>query len=92
RNSDASVLVMILAGGSALPAVLWWSDGAYLLAAGLLYIAIYLIIYKRLVGFGARSKRRSTVLGASLQAPGHASALRRSVGRRALMSRDGKGR
>ncbi|MGZ5138033.1 MAG: MraY family glycosyltransferase [Burkholderiales bacterium] len=92
RNSDASVLVMILAGGSALPAVLWWSDGAYLLAAGLLYIAIYLIIYKRLVGFGARSKRRSTVLGGSVQAPGSATALRRSVGRRALMSRDGKGR
>jgi UDP-GlcNAc:undecaprenyl-phosphate GlcNAc-1-phosphate transferase len=91
RNSDASVLVMILAGGSAVPAVLWWSDGAYLLAAALLYIAIYLVIYKRLVGFGARVKKRSTMSAGPLGAPGPAAALRRGVARRAL-SRDSKGR
>jgi UDP-N-acetylmuramyl pentapeptide phosphotransferase/UDP-N-acetylglucosamine-1-phosphate transferase len=53
RNSDASVLVMILAGGSAVPAVLLWSNPAYLVAVVLLYIAIYLAIYKRLVAFGS---------------------------------------
>ena len=32
-----------------MPAVLWWSDGLYLLAAALLYIAIYLVMWLVLV-------------------------------------------
>ena len=91
RNSDASVLVMILAGGSAVPAVLWWSDGLYLLAAALLYIAIYLVIYKRLVRFGSRLKKRSLMAGGPLQVRARAAALRRGVARRAL-SRDSETR
>ena len=91
RNSDASVLVMILAGGSAVPAVLWWSEGPFLLAGVLLYIAIYLTIYKRLVGFGSRAKKRSALAGGTLHVRGRAAALRRGVARRAL-SRDSKTR
>jgi len=91
RNSDASVLVMILAGGSAVPAVLWWSDGPYLLASALLYIIIYLLIYKRLVRFGSRLRKRSIAAGATLQVHGRTAALRREVARRAL-SRDIEGR
>lgn len=58
RNSDASVSMMLFAGGSALPAVLWWSDGTYLLASAFAYILVYLAIYRRLVRFGARAKKR----------------------------------
>jgi UDP-GlcNAc:undecaprenyl-phosphate GlcNAc-1-phosphate transferase len=90
RNSDASVLVMILAGGSAVPAVLWWSDGPYLLASALLYIAIYLLIYKRLVRFGSRLKKRSITAGGTLQVRGRTAAHRREVAR--ALSRDSKGR
>jgi UDP-GlcNAc:undecaprenyl-phosphate GlcNAc-1-phosphate transferase len=89
RNSDASVLVMLLAGGSAVPAVLWWADGPYLLASALLYIAIYLLIYRRLVGFGARMKKRSAMASGPVQVTGRSAALRRGVARRAL-SRDSK--
>ena len=91
RNSDASLLVLILAGGSAVPAVLWWGDGAYLLAAALLYIAAYLAIYRRLVGFGLRAKKRSTVAGGGLSVPRRSAAMRRGVARRTL-SRDSKTR
>lgn len=56
RNSDASVSMMLFACGSALPAVLWWEEGAYLLTAAFAYILVYLMIYRRLVRFGARSK------------------------------------
>lgn len=54
RNSDASVSMMLFAGGSAIPAVLWWSEGAYLLTCAFAYIVIYLSIYRRLVRFGGR--------------------------------------
>lgn len=89
RNSDASVLVMILAGGSAVPAVLFWSDGAYLVAGVLLYITIYLIIYRRLVGFGLRAKKRSMMAAETVHVRGRAAALRRGVARRTI-TRDGK--
>lgn len=59
RNSDASVSMLIFACGSAVPAVLWWSNGAYLLAAAVAYVVVYLAIYRRLVRFGARGKRLS---------------------------------
>lgn len=54
RNSDASVWMMLFAGGGTLPAVLWWSEGILLLTATFGYIVIYLFIYRRLVRFGAR--------------------------------------
>jgi UDP-N-acetylmuramyl pentapeptide phosphotransferase/UDP-N-acetylglucosamine-1-phosphate transferase len=56
RNSDASVSMVLFACGSALPAVLWWQDGTYLVAAAFAYILLYLVIYRRLVRFGARRK------------------------------------
>ena len=59
RNSDASVSMMLFAGGSALPAVLWWNQGGYLLAATLAYIVLYLAIYRRLVRFGRRMQKRT---------------------------------
>ena len=58
RNSDASVWMMLFAGGSALPAVLWWSEGTFLLAATFGYIVIYLAIYRRLVRFGSAHRKR----------------------------------
>jgi hypothetical protein len=65
RNSDASVSMMVFAGGATLPAVLWWSDGGLLLAAALAYIVIYLAIYRRLVRFGSHQKRRWRKAGAA---------------------------
>lgn len=59
RNSDASVWMMLFAVGSAVPAVLWWSQGPYLLAALFAYISVYLAIYRRLVRFGFRAQPRS---------------------------------
>ena len=56
RNSDASVPMMLFACGSTIPAVLWWSEGTYLLTAAVAYVFIYLAIYRRLVRFGARHR------------------------------------
>jgi UDP-N-acetylmuramyl pentapeptide phosphotransferase/UDP-N-acetylglucosamine-1-phosphate transferase len=53
RNSDASVSMVLFACGSALPAVLWWEDPAFLLTAAVAYVMVYLMIYRRLVRFGA---------------------------------------
>jgi UDP-N-acetylmuramyl pentapeptide phosphotransferase/UDP-N-acetylglucosamine-1-phosphate transferase len=58
RNSDASVFMVLFAGGSALPAVLWWTDSAYLTASALAYVVLYLAIYRRLVRFGKTAKKR----------------------------------
>jgi UDP-GlcNAc:undecaprenyl-phosphate/decaprenyl-phosphate GlcNAc-1-phosphate transferase len=58
RNSDASTYMILFAGGSALPAVLWWSDGRYLLTSALCYIVVYLAMYRRLVRFGYAAERR----------------------------------
>lgn len=58
RNSDASVSMMLLAAGGALPAVLWWSDGLYLVAAAFAYVLVYLSIYRRLVRFGGKVHKR----------------------------------
>ena len=63
RNSDASVSMMMFAVGSAVPATLWWSDGAYLSAAVLGYIIVYLSIYRKLVRFGFRGKARQDKVG-----------------------------
>lgn len=52
RNSDASVSMLLFACGSALPAVLWWEDGAFLITSAFAYVLVYLMIYRRLVRFG----------------------------------------
>ena len=64
RNSDASVSMILFACGSAVPAVLWWQEGTYLVAAAFAYVFVYLVIYRRLVRFGARSKSRTGRLAA----------------------------
>lgn len=56
RNSDASVSMSLFACGGAVPAVLWWDDGRYLLAAAFAYVIVYLVIYRRLVRFKAGSR------------------------------------
>lgn len=52
RNSDASGFMILFASGSAVPAVLWWTDGTLLFSAAMCYIIVYLAIYRRLVRFG----------------------------------------
>jgi UDP-N-acetylmuramyl pentapeptide phosphotransferase/UDP-N-acetylglucosamine-1-phosphate transferase len=59
RNSDASVFMVIFAGGTAIPAVLWWSDGSYLIASAAAYVVLYLAVYRRLVRFGKRKRVRA---------------------------------
>jgi hypothetical protein len=83
RNSDASVSMILFAGGSALPAVMWWQTDAYLLAAALAYVIIYLAIYRRLVRFGRRTQRRFGVFGTRYAARGVA-ALHRAASRRTI--------
>ncbi|MEN3354198.1 MAG: hypothetical protein V7640_2356, partial [Betaproteobacteria bacterium] len=51
----------------------------------------YLVIYKRLVRFGSRLKKRSITAAGTLPVSGRAAALRRGVARGAL-SRDSEGR
>jgi len=58
RNSDASVFMVLFAGGSVVPAVLWWTEPGFLIASGFAYIVVYLGIYRRLVRFGNRAKTR----------------------------------
>jgi UDP-N-acetylmuramyl pentapeptide phosphotransferase/UDP-N-acetylglucosamine-1-phosphate transferase len=84
RNSDASVAMMLLAAGGALPAVLWWRDGSYLLAAALAYVVIYLAIYRRLVRFGANSQRRPDRFGAAYVLRRMAALHRAAASRRTL--------
>jgi hypothetical protein len=81
RNSDASVWMMLFAVGSAVPAVLWWSQGPYLLAALFAYISVYLAIYRRLVRFGFRA-----------QPGGRKVSVRYIVGRVATLGRIGSRR
>jgi hypothetical protein len=84
RNSDASVSMVLFACGSAVPAVLWWEEGTYLVAAAFAYILLYLVIYRRLVRFGARPKSRIGRLGTGfvlrrMAAMHRAAASRRTV-------------
>jgi UDP-N-acetylmuramyl pentapeptide phosphotransferase/UDP-N-acetylglucosamine-1-phosphate transferase len=83
RNSDATVSMMLFASGSALPAVLWWGDGLYLLGAALAYVVLYLAIYRRLVRFGRRTQKRAGVFGSGYRARGIA-ALQRAASRRTM--------
>lgn len=59
RNSDASVSVLFLACALAVPALLWWDEPAYLIATAVVYIVVYIGIYRRLVYFGRRRSSRS---------------------------------
>lgn len=61
RNSDASVAMVLFASGGAIPAVLWWDQGIYLLTSAIAYVFMYLAIYRRLVRFGARPRPRRFV-------------------------------
>lgn len=81
RNSDASVSMMLFAGGSALPAVLWWNEGTYLLAATFAYILLYLAIYRRLVRFGGRVRKGTAKFSAGHVAR-RVAALHRAVSTR----------
>lgn len=56
RNSDASALMVMLAGGAALPAALWWRESGYLIAAALVFVGLYLAIYRWLVKSAANRK------------------------------------
>lgn len=86
RNSDASVAMILFSAGSAIPAVLWWSDGLYLLASAFAYIMIYLAMYRRLVRFGARNKTHSGKM--SYVARGVSALQRTAASRRALRNPD----
>ncbi len=61
RNSDASVLVMMLVIGNTIPAVLWWNDTSYLVVSALVSIGLYLAIYRRLARSGFRSDKMQAV-------------------------------
>ena len=91
RNSDASVSMMFLASGSALPAVLWWSDGAYLLMAAVAYVVVYLAMYRRLVRFGGAGRKSVNKVGATAMgrrvAALHRAATSRLIARDARKSR-----
>lgn len=84
RNSDASVSMMLFASGSALPAVLWWSDGTFLLAAAFAYVIVYLAIYRRLVRFGARSKKGPSKFGTAYVVRRVAALHRAAISRRTI--------
>ena len=59
RNSDASVSMLILSCVGAVPAVLWWQDTAWLMTAAAAYVVLYVMLYRRLVRFGARGLRHA---------------------------------
>jgi UDP-N-acetylmuramyl pentapeptide phosphotransferase/UDP-N-acetylglucosamine-1-phosphate transferase len=59
RNSDASVAMVLFAGGSAVPAVLWWNETGYLIGAALAYVTLYVVIYRRLVRFGSATRKHA---------------------------------
>lgn len=84
RNSDASITMMMFAGGTALPAVLWWRDGPYLLAAVFAYIVLYLVIYRRLVRFAFRRKQRPSETRLPYSVVRRVAAFGRRVSRRTV--------
>ena len=84
RNSDASVSMMLFACGSAVPAVLWWEEGTFLLTAAFAYVLVYLMIYRRLVRFGARPKMRLGKFGAGYVARRMAALNRAAASRRTI--------
>jgi UDP-N-acetylmuramyl pentapeptide phosphotransferase/UDP-N-acetylglucosamine-1-phosphate transferase len=65
RNSDASVFMVMLVVGNAIPAVLWWQDTSFLIVSAVVFAGLYLTIYRRLVRFGTRrgKMRAATIKG-----------------------------
>ena len=47
----------VLSCVGAVPAVLWWQDTGWLMAAAAAYVVLYVLLYRRLVRFGARGRR-----------------------------------
>jgi len=84
RNSDASVSMLLFACGSAMPAVLWWEQSTYLITAALAYVLVYLMIYRRLVRFGARPKTHMARLATGYVARRMAALHRSATARRTV--------
>jgi hypothetical protein len=82
--------MVLFAGGSALPAVLWWTESAYLTASALAYVVLYLAIYRRLVRFGKRAKQRD-VKPASGYVARRVAALHRAAASRRTARETNKG-
>ncbi|MCX7175716.1 MAG: glycosyltransferase [Proteobacteria bacterium] len=57
RNSDASALLMLLAGANGTAAVLFWDSTPILLTAAGVFIVVYLTLYGRLVRYKFRRQR-----------------------------------
>jgi UDP-N-acetylmuramyl pentapeptide phosphotransferase/UDP-N-acetylglucosamine-1-phosphate transferase len=83
RNSDASMFMLLFAGGTAIPAVLWWSEPTYLIAAALAYIVLYLSIYRRLVRFSKFTRPRAMAHASGYVVRSFVALHRAAVSRRA---------
>lgn len=59
RNSDASALLMMLAGTNVISAVLFWDSTPMLLGAAGIFVFTYLVVYQRLVRFSFRRRQVS---------------------------------
>jgi UDP-N-acetylmuramyl pentapeptide phosphotransferase/UDP-N-acetylglucosamine-1-phosphate transferase len=59
RNSDASSLLILLAGANVIPAVLFWNNTPVLLGAAALFVLVYLTLYRRMVRFQFKRRRMS---------------------------------
>jgi len=63
RNSDASMPIVMLAGINVIPAVLWWQESLYLVVIAWTFALVYVLAYRRIVGFGIRAARRGAKRG-----------------------------
>ncbi len=52
RNAKTSPYLWILSSLGVIPAVLWWNSSAILIASALLFIVLYLYLYRKIVRFG----------------------------------------
>lgn len=76
RNSDVSVHLILLAGSTAIPAVLFWNCTSCLLAMAGTFILIYLVIYRALVRFKLSRFVRKPMPGGQLtESPGSGNTL-----------------
>ncbi len=71
RNSDASMPIVMLAGISVIPAVLWWQESLYLVVTAWTFALVYVLAYRRIVGFGIRAARRTSDAGPKGALPPH---------------------
>lgn len=77
RNSDASAPIVMLAGIGVIPAVLWWGESLYLVVAAWTFALLYVLAYRRIVGFGIRAARRKSDAGVKGALPPHPRETRR---------------